>query len=237
MLAWHALTPAVQAEADGKMAFSQDKSTNKKVDYTSQISGPTLDVQMQYVDQDITDKYIPYAPTMSNYLTADDAVTAYNNLKAFYAVHKHIALGTGPYVIDQVYPVEGSITLVKYDKYPFPAGQYTQFAEPELMTMAVDGPTAVTAGEETTFDVSIKFNDQPYPSKDISAVSYTLFNSDGTIAGTGAADFVAEGQYKVTLSTDLTAKLAAGTAKITIAAASNAVSLPAFETAEFVVTK
>jgi len=237
MLAWHNLTPAVQAEADGKMAFSKDKSTANKVDYTSQVSGPTLDVQMQYVDQDITDQYIPYAPTMSTYLTADEAVTRYNNLKAFYAAHKHIVLGTGPYMVDQVFPVEGSITAVKYDKYMFPAGQYASLAKPELMTMTVDGPTSVTVGEETSFDVTINFEDQPYPSKDIEKVSFTLFNTDGSIAGSGDAEFVAEGQYKVTVSSDLTSKLNEGTAKLAVAASSKAVSLPAIETVQFVVSK
>ncbi len=237
MLAWHNLAPAVQAVADGKMAFSKDKATAANIDYLSQVSGPTLDVQMAYVDQDIADSYIPYAPTMSQYLTADDAVTAYNNLKTFYAAHKHIVLGTGPYYVDQVYPVEGTITVKHYDQYMFPADQFSSFSQPELMTMSVDGPTTVNAGDATSFDVTIDYNDQPYPSKDIDTVSYTLFNVDGSIVSSGTADFVSEGQYQVNLTGDDTAKLDAGTAKLTVAASSKAVSIPAFETSEFVVTK
>jgi hypothetical protein len=103
------------------------------------------------------------------------------------------------------------------------------------MTMTVDGPTTVTIGQEASFDVTINFEDQPYPSKDIEKVSYTLFNTDGSIAGSGDAEFVAEGQYKVTVSGDLTSKLNEGTAKLTVAAASKAVILPSFETAQFVV--
>lgn len=237
MIAWHNLTPAIQAQADGKMAFSKDMAETKQIDYTSQISGPTLEVQMQYVDQDITNSYIPFAATMGAYITADEAVARYNNLKAFYAAHGHIFLGTGPYMVDKVYPVEGSISLVKYDAYPFPAGQFAQFAEPMIMVMSVDGPTSVAAGTEAAFDVMITFNDQPYPANYIDAVSYTLFNVDGSIAATGTAEFVADGQYKVTLTADQTAALEAGTVKLTVAAASNQVSLPAFETVEFVVTK
>jgi peptide/nickel transport system substrate-binding protein len=237
MMAWHNLTPAVQAEADGKMAFSKDKSTNKKIDYTSQASGPTLEVQMGYVDQDITDKYIPYAPTMSAFLKPEDAVARYNNLKAFYAAHKHIVLGTGPYMVDQVFPVEQSITVTRYDKYLFPADQFSGFGKPELMTLAVDGPTTLTAGDEASFDITLNFGDQPYPAKDVDKVSYTLFNANGDITGTGDAVAAGEGMYTVTLGKDVTAKLDAGTAKLTVAAASKAVSLPAFETAQFVVTK
>jgi hypothetical protein len=219
------------------MAFSKDKSTSAKVDYASTISGPTLDVQMGYVAKDITDKYIPYSATLSNYIKPDEAVARYNNLTAFYAAHKHITLGTGPYLIDQVFPVEGSITAVRYDKYLFPADQFAQFGEPELMTLAVDGPTTLAAGTEAVFNVTLNFKDQPYPSKDVDKLTYTLFNANGDIAATGDVTFVAEGQYTVTLAADVTSKLDAGTAKLTVAAASKAVSLPVFETAQFVVTK
>ena len=237
MLAWHNLTPAVQAEAEGKMAFGKDKSTNMKVDYTSQASGPTLEVQMKYVDDNITKKYIPYEATMGKYLKPEEAVVRYNNLKAFYAAHKHIVLGTGPYLVDQVFPVEGSIAMVRYDKYLFPADQFAGFGEPMLMTVAVDGPTTLAAGNEASFNTTITFKDKPYPANDIDKVSYTLFNANGDIAATGAAQFVADGQYKVTLSKEITAKLESGTAKLTVAAASLVVSLPVFETAQFVVTK
>jgi hypothetical protein len=237
MTAWHNLTPAVQAEADGKMAFSKDKSTNNKVDYTSQVSGPTVEVQMGYVDQDITNKYIPFAPTMSQYLTADDAIARYNNLKTFYAVHKHIVLGTGPYYVDQVFPVEGSITVTRYNDYLYPAGQFDALAAPKLMTLSVDGPTAVVAGQEATFNATITTNDKPYATADMDKVSYTLFNTDGTILASGAVDPVSDGQYTITLAADVTSKLKEGTAKLTVAAASKVVSLPVFETVEFVVTK
>jgi hypothetical protein len=140
-------------------------------------------------------------------------------------------------LIDQVFPVEGSITVVRYDKYLFPSDQFAQFGEPELMTLAVDGPTTLAAGTEAVFNVTLNFKDQPYPSKDVDKLTYTLFNANGDIAASGDVTFVAEGQYTVTLGADVTAKLDAGTAKLTVAAASKAVSLPVFETAQFVVTK
>jgi hypothetical protein len=237
MMAWHNMTPQIQAVADGKMALSKDSSTNKKIDYASQASGPTLDVQMGYVDQDIANKYIPYAPTLSKFLTADDAVAAYNKLKEFYAVHKHLVLGTGPYMVDKVYPVEQSISLAHYDQYLFPADQFSGFGRPKMMTVAVDGPTSVAAGGEASFDVSISYQDQPYPTADVDSVKYMLFNADGSFVTSGPAQAVAERQYSVTLSKDVTAKLAAGTAKLAVAAASKVVSLPFFETALFIVTQ
>ena len=140
-------------------------------------------------------------------------------------------------MVDQVFPVEQSISEVRYDKYLFPADQFSGFGEPELMTVSVDGPTTLAAGDEAAFDVTIDFKDQPYPSKDIDRVSYTLFNSSGDIVATGTAENTGEGMYTATLGKDVTSKLDAGTSKLTIAAASKTVSLPSFETIEFVVTK
>jgi len=238
MMAWHNMAPAVQADADGKMAFTKDKATANKIDYVSQISGPTLDVQMKYVADDIASKYIPYAPTLSQYIKPEEAVARYKNLTAFYAAHKHIVLGTGPYMIDQVFPVEGSISAIRYGGYLYPADQFAQFGEPELMTVTVDGPTTLKVGDAGSFDVTINFKDKAYPSKDLDKVSYTLFNSDGTILASGVATAGSgDGLFTVALAKDVTAKLTPGTAKLSIAASSKVVSLPAFETAQFVVTK
>ncbi len=100
--AWHNLTPAIQAEADGKMAFSLDKSTNLKVDETSLVSGPTLAIESTYLDQDATAGYIPFAPTLGKYILPADATTRYTNLQGFYKAHNNMAIGTGPYFVDKV---------------------------------------------------------------------------------------------------------------------------------------
>lgn len=237
MFAWHDLTPAALAEADGKMAFSEIKSTSKEIEYTSLISGPSLEVQAQYLDKLIADKTIPYAPTMSKYVKPDEAAARYKNLKAWYDTHKHLYIGTGPYFIDKVFPVEGSITATRYDKYIFPADQISGYEEPKLMTLAVEGPLAVAAGEEASFDVTVTFKNQPYPLADLEKVSFTLFNTKGEIAATGEAKSVTDGKFTVTLSKEVTGKLESGTSKLTVASVSKVVSLPVFESVEFVVTK
>jgi hypothetical protein len=148
-----------------------------------------------------------------------------------------MAIGTGPYIIDQVYPVEGSITLVKNEEYFFPSDQFSGFGSPEMMTLAVEGPVAVMAGEEAQFEISLKFGDQPYPTSSVDSLSYTLFNSNGELVFSGKVDFVADGEYSITLTSEATGLLTEGTSKLTVAAASKTVSLPAFETVEFVVTQ
>ena len=235
--AWHNLTPDIQAEADGKMAFSQDKSTSLKVDETSQVSGPTLAIESTYLDQDAASGYIPYAPTMSTYVTADEAKTRYANLQAFYKAHNNMWLGTGPYFIDKVDSTAGSITLSRFADYMFPSDQFSGFTQPEIAVAAVDGPTQVTIGDDAPFTVAVTFNNAPYPSKDLDKVSYTLFASDGTVAASGDATMTAEGQYSIDITADVTGKLPEGPASLNVAVSSKVVGMPTFATYQFVVTK
>jgi peptide/nickel transport system substrate-binding protein len=235
--AWHNLTPSIQAEADGKMAYSLDKSSSLKVDETSQVSGPTLAIQSTYLDQDATSSYIPYAPTMSKFVNADEAKARYANLQAFYKAHNNMWLGTGPYFIDKVDSTAGSITLSRFADYMFPADQFSGFSAPEIAVAAVDGPTQVKVGDDAPFTVAVTFNNNPYPSKDLDKVSYTLFASDGTIAASGDATMTAEGQYAIDITADVTGKLPEGPASLNVAVSSKTVSMPTFVTYQFVVTK
>ncbi len=238
MGAWHNLTPAIQAEADKKMAFSLDKSGALKVDQTSFISGDTLKIQSDYLDKDATAGTLVYEPTMSKFVKADEAKARYANLQNFYKAHGHIWLGTGAYMVDKVFTTEKSISLVRFADYMFPSDQFAAgFATPQIATVSVDGPTQVKAGDAVTFNVTINSGDVPYPSKDLDKVSYSIFDAAGTAVASGEAKMSAEGQYTVDLPADASAKLTAGSAKLSVAVSSKVVSLPAFATYEFVVAK
>jgi peptide/nickel transport system substrate-binding protein len=82
MMSWHGMTPAVMGEANGELAFSTDKAGANEIDWTSFIAGPSLEIQVKYLDQAIAEQYIPYAPTMSEYLTADEAARATTTSRA-----------------------------------------------------------------------------------------------------------------------------------------------------------
>ena len=235
--AWHNITLGVQAEADGKMAFSLDKSSSLKVDETSEVSGPTLDIQSQYLDQDATAGYIPFAPTLSKYITADDAKARYANLQAFFKAHNNLWLGTGPYFVDKVDPTAGSITMTKFPDYMFKSDQFAGFTKPEIAVASVDGPTQVKAGDDAPFTVSVTFDNKPYPSADLDKVSYTLLSADGSVVASGTATMSQEGQYTIDLTPDITGKLTAGSVSLSVAVSSKVVALPTFVTTQFVITQ
>jgi peptide/nickel transport system substrate-binding protein len=233
---WDALVPGILGETDGKMAFDQVKAEDKKVDWTSVVSGPTLEAQAAYLDQLVTSGDIPYAPTMSQYVTADQAKARYTNLQAYYKAHNNLWVGTGPYFVDKVDTTAVSVTTTKFADYMFPVDQWAAYAVAPLPEAKVDGPAQVAAGTEGDFTLGVTFQGNPYPSKNLT-VSYTLFGSDGSVAATGDATLTAEGQYAINLTSDVTNKLPAGAAKLSIAVVSNLVAIPTFVTAQFVVAK
>ncbi len=237
--AWHNLTPAIMAEADGKLAFDQTKATDKKVEWTGMASGPAMATQATYLDQLVTSGDIPYAPTLGQYVKTDEAKARYANLQAFYKAHNNLWIGTGPYFLDKVDTTAGSATVTKFKDYLFPVDQFSAFSQAPIavVTIGSDAPAQVAAGTEAVFNLTVTFNDKPYASTDLSTVAYTLFGSDGVVAGSGTATKTGEGAYSITLSTDVTGKLPAGAAKLSIAVVSKLVALPTFATAQFVVLK
>ncbi len=86
------------AEAAGELAYSADKATEKSIEQMSFIGGPSMDILAKYLDQAIAEKTIPYAATLGEYITANQAVARYTNLKNWYTAHGHFWVGTGPYL-------------------------------------------------------------------------------------------------------------------------------------------
>jgi len=126
--AWHNLAPAIQAEAEGKLTFFGDKVSNSRP-MTNMIEGPTLAIQANYLNTLASTNAIPYAPTLSNYITPAEIATRYANLKAWYQARGNLWIGTGPYLIDQVDTIAGTISLAPFSGYAFPPGQYWNYAQ------------------------------------------------------------------------------------------------------------
>jgi peptide/nickel transport system substrate-binding protein len=130
--------------------------------------------------------------------------------------------------------VEATITLKHYADYPDMADRWVGFGKPMLASAVVEGPGIVKVGEEAAFDVTITFEDQPYPNAKLESVTYWVTDATGALVDQGNAEAVEDGMYKVVLPTDITAKLTAGSNKLSVAVSSKAVSIPAFATVEFV---
>ena len=114
------------------------------------------------------------------------------------------------------------------------ADRWASFSEPKLASIQLDGPAQVKAGEEAVFDATVTFKDQPYAQADIQHVKYILYDATGAVVEIGLANFVAEGQYQVTLSAETTTKLPTGSARLEVAVVPIPVAIPAFTSIDFV---
>jgi peptide/nickel transport system substrate-binding protein len=231
---WPILAISNLAEANGELAYTQDKADNAQIENTSWVGGPSLEILSKYLDQAAGESYIPYEPTLGQYITKEEADLRYANFKKWYDEHGHFWVGTGPYYLDKVFTTEKSAVLKQNADFIDLSDKWSIFSEPKLASIQLDGPAQVKAGEEAVFDAAINFHDQPYSAADIKEVKYILYDTTGAVVQVGSADLLGEGQYEVTLSPDVTSQLPNGSARLELAVVPIAVAIPAFTSLDFV---
>jgi peptide/nickel transport system substrate-binding protein len=232
---WYMMAVATKAEAAQTLAFSASKSDELEVEWMNFIAGPSLAILDGYLDEAIAESYIPFEATMGAFVTADQAATAYANLKAWYGDHGHFWTGTGPYYLDEVYPVEKTLTLLHNPNHVDLADKWSGFADPKLAELTVEGAGLVTSGAEATFDVYVDYGGAPYPSSEVAQIKYILFDATGEIVEVGEGVEAGEGYYTITLSAETTGALSAGSTKMEVIAVVIPVSIPSMTSFEFVV--
>ncbi len=231
---WQILAISNLAEAAGELAYTQTKADDLEVENTSWVGGPSLEILEQYLDQAASESYIPFEPTLGEYLTQEEVDLRYANLKNWFEEHGHFWVGTGPYYLDQVFTTEKSLVLKNNEEFVDLADRWAIFSEPQLATAVLDGPGQVQAGQEAVFDATINFKDQPYPQDDIQGVKYILYDASGSVVTVGDATPVGDGQYQVTLDSETTTDLPTGSARLEIAVVPLPVAIPAFTSLDFV---
>lgn len=233
--AWHNLGLGYLAEASKELAFTSSKADTLGVDYMSFIGGPSLDILNAKLEQAIADNYIPYAATLGQFITTEEARVRWANLQEWYRKHEHFWIGTGPYYLDKVFPIEGTLILKNNPDYPDNADKWLRFSAPRIPLAEITGSNRVTIGQEATFDVLATFDGAPYPAADLSEVKYLVFDAKGTLAFSGTAVATSEnGKWQIVLSKEQTAKLEAGANRLEVIVVSKLVSIPAILSRQFV---
>ncbi|NAZ24478.1 MAG: ABC transporter substrate-binding protein [Thermofilum sp.] len=108
---WHMYAIGILAESDGKLAFSSDKADAKKVEWMNYIGGESLKVLSDELDKAIASKYIPFKEALGKYVTENDAVERYNNLKSWYNKYGHFWVSNGPYFLAKADTTAHTATL------------------------------------------------------------------------------------------------------------------------------
>jgi len=231
---WQIFALSNLAEAAGELAYSSNKADANQIEQTSWVGGPSLEILNKYLDQAAAESYIPFEPTLGEYITREEADLRYANLKNWFEEHGHFWIGTGPYYLDKVFTTEKTAVLKNFSDFPDLADRWAIFSEPKRAATILDGSGQVKVGEEAVFEVTITFKDQPYLLSDISQVKYILYDTTGTVVSVGDATAVEDGQYQVILSAAETGKLPTGSARLEVAVAPLAVAIPSFTSLDFV---
>jgi peptide/nickel transport system substrate-binding protein len=224
----------ILAEQNKELAFSAAKSDKLKVERANYIAGPALPILERYRAQAFDQGFIPYANTLQEFITSEEAKERYRLLGDWYKAHNHFWVGNGPFYLDSVYPVEKNLVVKRFADFPPDTEKWLRFSEAPIADVEVSGPMQVEVGSEATFDVAVTFKGEPYAVKDMDFVKFLVFNATGQVALVGEAQAVQDGLWRVVLSPEQTAQLAAGANRLEVIVVSKRVSIPATDEATFV---
>jgi peptide/nickel transport system substrate-binding protein len=231
---WHALAPGWLVESNGEAAFTADKADALEVEWMSYIAGPTLELLKAQLDAAQEEGFIPYEPTLGQFITAEEVADRYANLQEWYRRYGHFWVNTGPYFLQRAFPVEGTLILQYNPDYPDLATRWDRFAGVPIPEVMVDGPGNVAIGDEVTYDIYVDFAGEPYAIDDIMLAKYLVFDATGELAFVGEATAVEDGYWQAVLSADVTGALEAGSNRLAVIVVSKRALLPVQDVLQFV---
>ena len=239
---WHVLAAGAFADEAGLVAFSPDKADAKStetttVEWLNLIGGPSLGILETQLTDAAAASRIPYAGVLSAFITPEEAVARYNNALAFFSKYGHFNIGTGPYILDEVYLTEKVATLVQNPNSPDLSDKWRQFGDPKVAEVELDGEASVTLGSEIVFDVFVNFEGEAYPADQIKEVKGLLYDATGQIVKVLVGVLVEEGHYTITVPADVSAAMEAGASKLEAVVVPFPVAIPTFIALEFVTVK
>lgn len=229
---WHTLALGIRADAAGEAVFTSGKAARRRVERLNYVAGPTLAILTRQLEAASAENYIPYAPTLSKFVTPEEAKQRWTFLNHWRAGRGHYWVGLGPFVVQRVASVEKIVELRRFGRFPDPSTRWIGFDEPRVATVAGSGPASIKIGSQASFDVRITFKGRPYPTKDIAEVKFILFNAKGELVASGKATASGDAWMAV-LAPDVTRKLVPGSNRLELIVVSRVVSLPSFGTVSF----
>jgi peptide/nickel transport system substrate-binding protein len=231
---WPMMAVGIFAEEKELGAFSPTKATALEVDRFNYVAGPTLAIMKAELDEAMEAGAIPYEPTLSQYISADEIAERYQNFANWYTTRGHMWVGNGPYFLQRAFPVEQTVIFQRFFDYPYAANRWDRFAAPAIPVVEVDGPGRVTIGSPATFDVYVTFEDEDYAVDDVQEVKFLVFDATGELVHVGEATPVEDGLWELTLDANLTGGLATGSNLLEVVVVSKLVAMPVSDTVEFV---
>ncbi len=224
---WHVLALGIHAEAAGELAFSSDKADRSDVPWLSLVSGPSLPILDRHRLEAGAAGYVPFENTLGELVRGNGPARRYERLGQWREQRRHYWVGDGPFYLDAVHAVAGSLVLQRYEGFPDPADKWLRFAEVAIPEPALDGPLTVSPGEPAAFRLEITADAAPYPREAIREVGWLLFDGAGELADRGTAE-ARDGGWRITLPAEVITALGTGANRLEVIVRSERVALPRF---------
>lgn len=226
--AWHNLALGVLADGNKELAFSAAKAGDLEVEWMSLIAGPSLPILERHLGDARAAGFIPYAPTLGEFVTPEEAAARYAALQSWFEEKGHFWIGTGPFYLEATHPIERIIHLNRFPNFPDSAEKWAGFVAPRIAEVEVVGPMVVRAGDEAAFDIKVTFEGEPYPVADVDFVTYLLLDARGEIVHVGEAVAVRDGLWRAVLPAEKTAALVKGSTRLEVVVSPIVVAIPTF---------
>lgn len=231
---WHSLALGVLAERERALAFSSSKADQLKVEWMSYIAGPSLAVLDRKLASAVAEVFIPYPKAVGPYISREEALQRYENLRAWRQARGHFWVGRGPFYLHSIHPVEKIVVIRRSETFTDSARKWVRFVEPRIAEVEVVGPRMIRSGTPAHFEAQVTFQGKPYPVDDVEFVRFLLFDSRGRLVERAHAEAAGEGIWRIALTEQQTTRLAAGSNRLEVVVTPRVVAVPTFKTYWFV---
>lgn len=233
---WHVRTVGIYAEENGMgVAFSSYKADKIGAEWTNYIGGPSLKILNEALNKMISEGYIPFKEWAGKYITREEAIARYNNLKKWYEKHGHFWVASGPFYLDSVNFQAHQAVIKAFRDYTYKADRWSWLSEPPKPESSLSVPDVIIQGFKATFTVNLKYKGKPYPNDRIDFVKYIILDTTGNVVYYGNAEAKEPGTWEISLDSTKTSSLKPGVYKIMTIALSKDVAIPATNTGAFTV--
>jgi len=151
---WHNLALGIMAEEAEQVAFGRNKAGNACVPWTSFIAGDSLPILKANLDAAKAGDFIPYAPTLGQYIDESEAAERWSNLVDWYEETGHFWVASGPYYLHSVDTTGKSIRLRPFEDYPDPKDRWLFLLPRTTRTATGTGIASVIPSDGTIEEVS-----------------------------------------------------------------------------------
>ncbi len=198
--AWHNLTPAIRGEVDREIAFSNDKANQLGIEWTNFIAGASLPVLESWMNISAGENYIPYAPTMGQFVSAEEATARWSTLQAWYAARQHFWLGTGPFYVDQISFEPKQLILTHFETFVDASGRWDTFAAPSVPVLELNHSSGAPGSYFNLSGTGFPADSEVFIMANNAIVSSMQVDSSGAISFTLGTIQAKPGDYHLRLT-------------------------------------